>query len=205
VDRKAAEERRRRRLASAGRHTSPANRPRRVGRGGTELEQQAGAAAARYESEFPAEVFRARDVLQLLGISRRQLQYWAQTDLVEPSIKTQGGHHRYTFEDLVALKAVKRLIDAGVSVQRIRGGIRALREALTEISLPLSNLTLVATGDVLLVLEEGTDFHAIRGREWVFPVGDFRREVDAWRKLHTPRRVKREPTAQGTVGSLKRA
>jgi hypothetical protein len=36
-------------------------------------------------------------------------------------------------------------------------------------------------------------------------VGDFRREVDAWRKLHTPRRVKREPTAQGTVGSLKRA
>jgi DNA-binding transcriptional MerR regulator len=198
VDRKAAEERRRRRLASAGRHTSPADRPRRVGRGGTELKKQAGAAASRYKSEFPAEVFRARDVLQLLGISRRQLQYWAQTDLVEPSIKTQGGHHRYTFEDLVALKAVKRLIDAGVSVQRIRGGIRALREALTEISFPLSNLTLVATGDVLLV-------HAIRGREWVVPVGDFRREVDAWRKLHTPRRVKREPTAQGTVGSLKRA
>ncbi|MCS5636004.1 MAG: MerR family transcriptional regulator [Myxococcota bacterium] len=192
-------------MASARRHTSPKNRPRRVGPGGIDLENRPGAAASRQVSEFSAEVFRTRDVLQLLGISRRQLQYWAQTDLVEPSIKTQGGHHRYTFEDLVALKAVKRLIDAGVSVQRIRSGIRALREALPEVSLPLSDLTLVATGDVLLVLEQGADFHAIRGREWVFPVGDFRREVDAWRKLHTPRRVDPEPTAQGTVGSLKRA
>ena len=57
------------------------------------------------------ELYRTREVVALLGISRRQLQYWAQTDPVVPSLKTRGGHHRYSFEDLVALKATKQLID----------------------------------------------------------------------------------------------
>ena len=43
--------------------------------------------------------------MRILGVSRRQLQYWAETDLVAPSARTRGGHHRYTFEDLVALRA----------------------------------------------------------------------------------------------------
>jgi DNA-binding transcriptional MerR regulator len=150
-------------------------------------------------------IFRTRDVLQLLAISRRQLQYWAQTNLVRPSIRTQGGHHRYTFEDLIALKAAKRLIDAGVSVQRIRSSIQALREILPEVAWRSQEITLVATGDVLLVLSEGSDVRAIRGGEWIFRVGDFRRELDAWRALHTPRRVKRAKSADQNKRSLKGA
>lgn len=126
-------------------------------------------------------VYRTKDVVQILGISRRQLQYWAQTDLVVPSEKTPGGHHRYTFEDLVALKATKRLIDAGVSVQRIRSSIRALRGILPKVERPLSALTLVATGDVVLVLHEGSAFEAVSGQEWVFEVAQFERELAAWR------------------------
>lgn len=127
------------------------------------------------------DLFRTKDVVQILGISRRQLQYWAQTDLVIPSVKTRGGHHRYTFEDLVALKATKRLIDAGVSVQRIRSSIKALRSILPEIKRPLSELVLVATGEVVLVFLENTAFEAVSGQEWIFEVADFRREVDIWR------------------------
>ncbi len=48
------------------------------------------------------ELYRSRDATQILGISRRQLQYWAKTDLVRPSQRSPGGHHRYTFQDLVA-------------------------------------------------------------------------------------------------------
>jgi len=59
------------------------------------------------EMDSVRDCFRTRDVVDLLKISRRQLQYWAQTGLVEPSVKTPGGHSRYTFEDLVALKAAK--------------------------------------------------------------------------------------------------
>jgi len=127
------------------------------------------------------ELYRTKDVVQILEISRRQLQYWAQTDLVVPSQRTQGGHHRYSFEDLVALKAAKRLIDAGVSVQRIRRAIRSLREILPTIQKPLTELVLVATGDVVLAFVEGTVFEAISGQEWVFEVAQFQRQVEAWR------------------------
>jgi DNA-binding transcriptional MerR regulator len=126
--------------------------------------------------------FRTRDVVDLLKISRRQLQYWAQTGLVEPSAKSPGGHSRYSFGDLVALKAAKRLIDSGVSVQRIRASIGALRKILPTVKQPLAELVLVATGDVVLVFRDGTAFDAISGQEWVFEVAKFRREVEAWRR-----------------------
>jgi DNA-binding transcriptional MerR regulator len=126
--------------------------------------------------------FRTRDVVDLLKISRRQLQYWAQTGLVEPSAKSPGGHSRYSFGDLVALKAAKRLIDSGVSVQRIRASIGALRKILPTVKRPLAELVLVATGDVVLVFREGTAFDAVSGQEWVFEVAKFRREVEAWRR-----------------------
>jgi DNA-binding transcriptional MerR regulator len=129
------------------------------------------------------ELFRTRDVLEILGLSRRQLQYWAQTELVTPSHKTRGGHHRYTFDDLVALKATKRLIDSGVSVQRIRKSIRALQSTLPTVKQPLSELVLVATGEVVLVFLEDTAFEAVTGQEWIFEVAAFKREVDAWKKL----------------------
>jgi DNA-binding transcriptional MerR regulator len=129
-----------------------------------------------------SDLFRSRDVVQILGISRRQLHYWAQTDLIEPSAKTPGGHARYTFADLVALKAAKRLIDAGVSVQRIRKSIGKLRRILPTLAQPLSDLVLVATGDVVLVFRNGTAFDAVSGQQWIFEVVRFEREVAAWRR-----------------------
>jgi len=126
--------------------------------------------------------FQTREVVEILHISRRQLQYWAQTGLVEPSAKTPGGHSRYTFEDLVALKAAKRLIDSGVSVQRIRASIGALRKILPTVERPLAELVLVATGDVVLVFRDGMAFDAVSGQEWVFEVADFEREVESYRQ-----------------------
>jgi DNA-binding transcriptional MerR regulator len=123
-------------------------------------------------------LFRSSEVQQLLGLSRRQLQYWADTDLVRPSVRTRGGHHRYTFEDLVALKTAKRLIDAGVSVQRIRSSIHALQRKLPTVRRPLAELVLVATGDVVLVLQERAAFEAVTGQEWIFEVSRFQREID---------------------------
>ena len=130
----------------------------------------------------PSDLYPVRDVVEILKISRRQLQYWAQTDLIAPSSKTNGGHGRYTFEDMVALKAAKRLIDSGVSVQRIRKSIRALRRLLPTVKRPLSELVLVATGDVVLAFRDGTAFDAVSGQEWVFEVAKFQREIDEWKR-----------------------
>jgi DNA-binding transcriptional MerR regulator len=140
-----------------------------------------------------AESYRTGDVVEILGISRRQLQYWAQTGLVAPSRQTPGGHGRYGFEDLVALKAAKRLIDAGVSVQRIRSSIDALKKLLPSVKRPLSELVLVATGDVVLAFHEGAAFDAISGQEWVFEVARFQREIDAWRRANAEVRKARNP------------
>lgn len=154
------------------------------------------------------DLYRSGEVVQILGISRRQLQYWSQTDLVRPRRQTRGGHHRYTFQDLVALKAAKRLIDAGVSVQRIRSAIRALKKILPTVSHPLADLVLVATGDVVLVFREGTAFEAVTGQEWVLEVAQFQSEVEAWRTrtgavtgARSPRRARRRAEVQEARGS----
>jgi DNA-binding transcriptional MerR regulator len=140
-----------------------------------------------------AEAFRTGDVVEILGISRRQLQYWAQTGLVAPSQQTPGGHRRYSFEDLVALKAAKRLIDAGVSVQRIRSSILALQKLLPNVRRPLAEMVLVATGDVVLAFRDGAAFDAISGQEWVFEVARFQREVEAWKRSAAVVRSSRRP------------
>jgi DNA-binding transcriptional MerR regulator len=118
------------------------------------------------------------DVVRVIGVSRRQLQYWAETGLVAPSARTPGGHRRYTFADLVALKATKQLIDAGVSVQRIRSSLGSLKRTLPQVRHPLSELVLVATGDVVLVLREGSAFEALSGQEWIVEVAQFQRDIE---------------------------
>jgi len=152
--------------------------------------------AAESERKPGGELYRSGEVVQILGISRRQLHYWARTGLVRPSARTPGGHHRYRFRDLVALKTAKRLIDAGVSLQGIRRSIEALQRTLPGVKRPLAELVLVATGDVVLVLHEGAAFEAATGQEWVFEVARFQRELDAWR-----RREGRHPTARTALPS----
>lgn len=121
--------------------------------------------------------FTNRQVVAITGVTSRQLVYWRQTGLIEPSGATPGGHARYDFNDLIALKTAKRLIDAGVSVQRIRKAIASLIHFLPHVGRPLSELSLVATGDVVLVLHRGAAFEALSGQEWIFQVADLERDV----------------------------
>ncbi len=156
------------------------------------------------ESAAPARLsshFKTSEVVDLLDLSRRQLQYWAKTGLVEPSARTPGGHHRYDFNDLVALKATRRLIDAGVSVQKIRKSVGALRALLPQVDRPLSELVLVATGDVVLVFHDDTVFEAITGQEWVFPVAAFEQEVSAFCHRQDAARSEQEAVAAARRGA----
>jgi DNA-binding transcriptional MerR regulator len=69
----------------------------------------------------------------LVGITYRQLDYWARTDLLKPSLKPakgSGSQRLYSFGDVVQLKVVKRLLDAGMSLKKIRQAIEILREQL---------------------------------------------------------------------------
>ncbi len=80
------------------------------------------------------------------GISYRQLDYWARTELVEPTVRTAGGsgtQRLYSFRDILLLKVIKRLLDAGVSLQQIRIAVHHLRERGTE---DLTQVTLMSDG-----------------------------------------------------------
>src|SRR5262245_18248731 len=65
------------------------------------------------------------------GISYRQLDYWARTGLVEPSVRPatgSGSQRLYGFRDILVLRVVKRLLDTGISLQQIRAAVAYLRE-----------------------------------------------------------------------------
>lgn len=76
------------------------------------------------------------------GITYRQLDYWARTGLVEPTVRSaagSGSQRLYSFRDILLLKIVKSLLDAGVSLQQIRTAIDHLRNRgvadLTQVTL----------------------------------------------------------------------
>jgi len=126
-------------------------------------------------------LYSVRQVVDIIGVTRRQLVYWHNTKLVIPSCRTKGGHARYSFTDLVAIKTAKKLIDAGLSVQRIRNSILSLITFLPTCKEPLSELSLVATGDVILVLHQNSAFEALTGQEWILPLVDLQEEAQRWR------------------------
>jgi DNA-binding transcriptional MerR regulator len=89
--------------------------------------------------------FRVPEVCRLVGISYRQLDYWARTELVTPSIRDahgSGTQRLYSFQDLVTLRVIKSLLDAGVSLQRVRSAVDYLRE----IEEPAHGVTLFSDG-----------------------------------------------------------
>ncbi|HWG60373.1 MAG TPA: MerR family transcriptional regulator [Streptosporangiaceae bacterium] len=80
------------------------------------------------------------------GITYRQLDYWARTGLVEPSVrpaKGSGSTRLYSFRDILVLKVVKRLLDTGISLQQIRAAVTHLRGRGTD---DLARVTLMSDG-----------------------------------------------------------
>ncbi|MHD0279504.1 MerR family transcriptional regulator [Rhodococcus aetherivorans] len=75
--------------------------------------------------------YRVPIACQIAGITYRQLDYWARTNLVVPSIRSaagSGSQRLYSFKDILVLKIVKRLLDTGISLQNIRVAVDHLRE-----------------------------------------------------------------------------
>jgi len=96
------------------------------------------------------EGYRGPQVCAVVGITYRQLDYWARTNLLVPSIseaKGSGSQRRYSYRDLLELKVIKRLLDAGISLHAARRAIEVLRRSGEEVA--SSNLVLTGTQSVL--------------------------------------------------------
>ena len=137
--------------------------------------------------------FSRKQVTAITGLSSRQLSYWRKTGLVVPQGYSAGGHARYSFSDLIALRTAKRLLDANISLQRIRTCLRSLTRFLPTTDRPLAELSLVVTGDVVLVFHGQHAFDALTGQQWVFPIAELAAEVE---------RMRRQTPEQGELFAL---
>jgi DNA-binding transcriptional MerR regulator len=100
--------------------------------------------------------YRGPQVCSVVGITYRQLDYWARTDLLRPSIseaRGSGTQRRYSYSDLLQLKVIKRLLDAGISLQSARRAIDCLRSSGEDVA------------SANLVIDEGRTVLARSGEE----------------------------------------
>ena len=115
------------------------------------------------------------------GITYRQLDYWARTGLVQPSVRGaagSGSQRLYGFRDILVLKVVKRLLDTGVSLQQIRVAINHLRERGVE---DLAQITLMSDGASVYECTSADEvIDLVQGGQGVFgiAVGRVWREVE---------------------------
>ena len=126
--------------------------------------------------------YRGPKVCSIVGITYRQLDYWTRTNLVQASIsgaKGSGTQRLYSYGDLLELKVIKRLLDAGISLQQARKALEVLRNSGGEVA--TANLVLSGTNSVLAQSgEEITDL--LRGGQGVLnilPLAGVVEELDA--------------------------
>ena len=127
--------------------------------------------------------YRGPTACSAAGITYRQLDYWARTALVEPSVRAahgSGSQRLYSFRDILVLKVVKRLLDTGISLQQIRAAVQHLRDRG---SADLAQVTLMSDGvsvyectsadEVVDLLQGGQGVFGIAlGRVWREVEGD---------------------------------
>ena len=129
------------------------------------------------------EGFRGPQVCSIVGITYRQLDYWARTNLLRPSIseaRGSGTQRRYSYRDLLELKVIKQLLDAGVSLQSARRAIECLRDNVGG-DVASANLVLNGSSSVL-ARTDGEVVDLLRGGQGVLnivPLAGVKEELDA--------------------------
>jgi len=125
--------------------------------------------------------YRGVEASRVAGITYRQLDYWARTGLVEPTVRGasgSGSQRLYGYQDILVLRIVKSLLDAGVSLQQIRAAVDQLRELGIN---DLAQITLMSDGaSVYLCTSDDEVIDLVHRGQGVFgiAVGRVLREVE---------------------------
>jgi DNA-binding transcriptional MerR regulator len=148
--------------------------------------------------------YRGPQVCAIVGITYRQLDYWARTNLLRPSIteaRGSGTQRRYSYSDLVQLKVIKRLLDAGISLKQARRAIDCLRDlgdgvATANLVIDENRSVLAQTGAEIIDLLAGG-----QGVLNILPLGSLVTELEAAiTELHLPPRPVEVPPSAGDRG-----
>jgi DNA-binding transcriptional MerR regulator len=114
--------------------------------------------------------FRGPQVCKIVGITYRQLDYWARTDLVRPSVMDANGsgtQRLYSFRDLLELKVIKQMLDAGISLQSARKAVESLRGFRKDLA---SARIVIQGASVVLAENDAQVMDLLRGGQGVLSV-----------------------------------
>ena len=111
----------------------------------------------------PGAAYSIRDVSRLFDMPESRLRYWSQTGFIQPSIRVKG-RTWYSFRDLIALKVARELLGAGLSLQRVRRNLDALRVKLPEVDQPLARLRIRCEHDRVVVEDSERTYDAGTGQ-----------------------------------------
>ena len=127
--------------------------------------------------------FTGKRTAEIVGITYRQLDYWARTDLLRPSVSDangSGSRRRYSYKDLLELKAIKTLLDAGIKLESVREVFSYMREQMGE---DIASANLVIHGTTSVLTRSGEElFDLVRKGQGVLnvlPLAGIKDEVDA--------------------------
>jgi DNA-binding transcriptional MerR regulator len=127
--------------------------------------------------------FSGAKAAEIVGITYRQLDYWARTDLVRPSLhdaKGSGSRRRYSYRDLLELRAIKSLLDAGIKLETVREVFAYLRDQLGE---DITTANLVIQGSSSVVIQNDGELVDLvkkgQGVLNILPLAGVKEEVDA--------------------------
>src|SRR5438552_15208417 len=105
--------------------------------------------------------FTPEETQRIVGLTGKQLDYWDRLRLVSP--RKEQGSRFYDFRDLIALRTVKQLIETGVPANRLRRALAALREKLSQVQTPLTELRVLCDGKDVIVEREGARLEPLTG------------------------------------------
>lgn len=108
-------------------------------------------------SGTPVDSYSGKRAAEIVGISYRQLDYWARTDLIRPSLADahgSGSRRRYSYRDLIELKLIKTFLDNGTKLENIRQAFEYVRDQLGE---DLTSARLVLSGNSAVLVRENEE------------------------------------------------
>lgn len=108
--------------------------------------------------------FTSKHIESMFSINRKVLLYWRKIGILNPGIKTDGGHYRYSFAELVAIKTIINLQDAGISTYKIKKTVEELKKQFPEIRSPLSEKSYCVFGKEVHVVDKKSDFNPLTGQ-----------------------------------------
>ena len=119
---------------------------------------------------------------EIVGITYRQLDYWARTDLIRPSVSDahgSGSRRRYSYSDLLELKVIKTLLDAGIRLELVREVFSYLRDQL---GADVASANLVINGNKSVIVRSGDELVDIlqkgQGVLNILPLSGVKEELD---------------------------